>query len=156
MSDRDLNVDYHVAVSYAALMHKGQVYKPDQPYIVHLMSVSLAGETIEEKIVGILHDILEDTTATKLDLITLFGEEVADAVEIVTRRTNERYPAFIDRIIASDNYVALKVKYHDLRHNVLSLFNLYKVEDLKTRARLEEKYGPAIDKISMKLAEFYK
>lgn len=156
MSDRDLNVDYHVAVSYAALMHKGQVYKPDQPYIVHLMSVSLAGETIEEKIVGILHDILEDTTATKEDLVMIFGQEVADTVEIITRRTNERYEAFIDRIIASDNYVALKVKYNDLRYNVLSLFNLYKVEDLKTRARLEEKYGPAIDKISMKLAEFYK
>lgn len=149
MSDRDLNVDYHVAVSYAALMHKGQVYKPDQPYIVHLMSVSLAGETIEEKIVGILHDILEDTTATKEDLVMIFGQEVADTVEIITRRTNERYEAFIDRIIASDNYVALKVKYNDLRYNVL---NLYKLEDLKTRTRLEEKYGPAIDKISMKLS----
>lgn len=153
MSDRDLNVDYANAVSLAGMMHKGQVYKPDQPYIVHLMSVSLAGETIEEKIVGILHDILEDTTATKEDLVMIFGQEVADTVEIVTRRTNERYEAFIDRIIASDNYVALNVKYNDLRYN---FHNLYKVEDLKTRARLEEKYGPAINKISMKLAEFYK
>lgn len=153
MSDRDLNIDYHVAVSYAALMHKGQVYKPDYPYIVHLMNVSLAGETIEEKIVGILHDVLEDTTATKEDLVMIFGQGVADVVEILTRRNNEKYKAYINRIIASDNYVALKVKYNDLRYNVL---NLYKLEDLKTRTRLEEKYSIALDKISMKLDEFYK
>lgn len=153
MSDRDLNVDYHTAVAYAALMHKGQVDKQGQPYIIHLMGVSLAGETIEEKIVGILHDTLEDTTATKEDLAVFFGKKVADRVEIVTRRTNEKYRAFIERIIASNDYVALKVKYNDLRYN---FHNLDKVTELKIRARLEDKYSIALDKISMKLAEFYK
>jgi len=52
------------AIQIAVSAHKEQVDKSGQPYILHLIRVMDAGETEQEKICGVLHDLVEDTDWT--------------------------------------------------------------------------------------------
>ena len=49
------------AIQIAVSAHKEQMDKSGQPYILHLIRVMDAGETEQEKICGVLHDLVEDT-----------------------------------------------------------------------------------------------
>ena len=49
------------AISIALKAHEGQTDKAGMPYIGHVMRVMNAGRTMDEKIVGVLHDVVEDT-----------------------------------------------------------------------------------------------
>ena len=49
------------AISLAIKAHEGQVDKSGMPYARHIMRVMAAGRTMDEKIVGVLHDVVEDT-----------------------------------------------------------------------------------------------
>lgn len=79
------------AAVYAAEKHKYQRRKGfnQVPYINHPLKVSLmlseAGETYEGLLISaILHDVIEDTDATKEEIEELFGKEVSDLVIEVT------------------------------------------------------------------------
>ena len=52
------------AIQIVVSAHKEQVDKSGQPYILHLIRVMDAGETEQEKICGVLHDLVEDTDWT--------------------------------------------------------------------------------------------
>lgn len=77
------------AIEFAAKQHRGQFRKGTRiPYIVHVLGVCriLAEFNFDEDtmIGGILHDVVEDTSATLEDVRTLFGREVADIVNGTT------------------------------------------------------------------------
>lgn len=97
------------AIQIAVSAHKEQVDKSGQPYILHLIRVMDAGETEQEKICGVLHDLVEDTdwTFEKLEKEG-FSEEIISALKCVTKLENENYDAFINRI--KTNSLAIKVK----------------------------------------------
>ena len=105
------------AIQIAVSAHKEQVDKSGQPYILHLIRVMDAGETEQEKICGVLHDLVEDTdwTFEKLENEG-FSEKIISALKCVTKQENEDYDIFIDRIKA--NRLAIKVKLNDLRDNM--------------------------------------
>ena len=88
------------------------------PYIGHIMRVMNAGKTIDEKIVGVLHDIVEDTEWSFDALLKEgFPIYIVDAVKCVTRLTNdEPYEDFIRRI--KENSLATAVKINDLTDNM--------------------------------------
>lgn len=48
------------AIKIADKAHQGQLDKYGAPYIAHVLRVSQAGKTLDEKIVGALHDVVED------------------------------------------------------------------------------------------------
>ncbi len=50
----------HRAIKIADKAHKGQTDKYHAPYIAHVMRVMEYGKTMDEKIVGVLHDVVED------------------------------------------------------------------------------------------------
>ena len=54
------------AINLAMQAHAGQTDKAGMPYIGHVMRVMQAGRTIDEKIAGVLHDIVEDTEGTTI------------------------------------------------------------------------------------------
>jgi len=56
------------AIQIALEAHKGQTDKAGAPYLLHLIRVMNAGQTENEKICGILHDLVEDTPWTFEDL----------------------------------------------------------------------------------------
>ena len=86
--------------------------KGGHSYLNHLYYVSDCSNTIEEKITGLLHDIIEDTDISKEDLIDIHcSDDIIEAVSILTRRKErESYNEYIDRIINSNNLLALNVK----------------------------------------------
>lgn len=70
----------------------------------------------QHAIVGILHDIVEDTT-TKIDEIyDKFGETIGDAVHAMTHFEGEEYDVYIKRLCSND--IARNVKLADLQHNL--------------------------------------
>ncbi|MGM0340185.1 GTP pyrophosphokinase [Enterococcus sp. AZ007] len=75
-----------------------------------------AGETIEEKIVGYLHDVVEDSQITITDLSEHgFSDAILNAVDAITRRKSESWRKYIRRV--GDHSIATKVKINDLKHN---------------------------------------
>lgn len=71
----------------------------------------------EEKIVAVLHDVLEDTSCTETYLEgVLESDELLDAVKAITRNPNEKYFAYINRV--KENSLARTVKIADLTDNL--------------------------------------
>jgi len=56
------------ALTIAYTAHAGQVDKAGEPYILHPLRVMLKMRSDEEKIVALLHDVVEDTDITLADL----------------------------------------------------------------------------------------
>ncbi len=106
------------AIEIAVKAHKGQTDKVGQPYYRHIFRVMERGLTENEKICGILHDLIEDTDWTIEDLEKEgFSLEVIDALRLVTKESeDEDYDHFIDRIMA--NPLAIRVKLNDLQDNL--------------------------------------
>lgn len=69
--------------------------------------------------VGLLHDVIEDTKITAKDLAILgFRESYIEAIMLLTKKAFETYDEYIDRLILSDNTVALDIKLADITHNM--------------------------------------
>lgn len=58
------------AIEIATKAHEGQVDKAGKPYIGHPLRVMNMGGTDDEKIVGVLHDVVEDSNWTFEQLVT--------------------------------------------------------------------------------------
>ena len=129
------------ALRFAEAMHKGQVDKAGVPYIEHPKAVAAMVDGDEAKIVALLHDTVEDTSATVEEIRSMFGDRVADAVACLTNDKSVPYLEYVARI--KGNELARKVKIADLRHNT----NLSRIPDV-TEAdilRIKKKYLPALE-----------
>lgn len=106
------------AIEIAVQAHRGQIDKNGQPYIGHVLRVMNFGQTEEEKICGVLHDVVEDTPWTFESLQKEgFSERVLSALHCVTKSSeDEDYEAFIERVAA--NPLAVSVKLNDLLDNM--------------------------------------
>jgi (p)ppGpp synthase/HD superfamily hydrolase len=115
------------AIRLAVNAHAGQLDKAGIPYILHPLRVMQAGSTVEEKIVGILHDVLEDTSITEEFLMNEgFPRYIVEAVLSVTKISKEAYEDFIKR--CSKNEIGREVKIKDMRDNS-DLFRLRDIEE---------------------------
>ena len=106
------------AIEIATEAHKGQMDKAGKEYIGHPLRVMEMGKTEEEKIVGVLHDVVEDSGWT-FDALEAegFSKEVMDALKCVTKKSeNENYDDFIERV--KKNPLAVAVKINDLTDNM--------------------------------------
>lgn len=126
------------AVAIAAEAHLGQLDKGGNPYVYHPLRMALRAETEAERMVALLHDVVEDTSWTLSDLAAEgFSPEVLAAVDCLTKRPCEPYLDYLDRI-ASDP-LAVRVKRLDLTDNVGRLAQLTEPD----RSRLAAKYDLA-------------
>lgn len=106
------------AIEIATEAHKGQFDKAGNEYIGHPLRVMEMGKTEEEKIVGVLHDVVEDTDWS-FDMLEAegFAPEIIAALKCVTKISeNENYDAFIERV--KKNPLATAVKINDLTDNM--------------------------------------
>ena len=107
-----------IAIDIAKEAHKGQVDKAGNEYIDHPLRVMAAGHSVSEKIVGILHDVVEDTdwTFERLEAEG-FTTEIIEALKCVTKQwEDEPYDAFIERV--KTNPLAVAVKINDIADNM--------------------------------------
>ncbi|MGU3411721.1 HD domain-containing protein [Microbacterium sp. M1A1_1b] len=124
----------------ATTAHDGQVDKSGRPYVEHPVAVAERLSTDDERVVALLHDVVEDTDVTLADLRTAgFTVEQVLAVDALTKRRGETLEQSMARVRADDSGIALRVKRADLSHNA-DPARLALVEDDATRARLQDKY----------------
>jgi (p)ppGpp synthase/HD superfamily hydrolase len=131
------------AIELAVEHHKGQFDKAGKPYILHPLRVMMSVDKDDEKIVAVMHDIVEDTDITLDDLRNEgFSEQVISAIECVTKGEEEDYDSFIERI--SHNPLAIQVKLADINDNMdLSRLSNVTEKDLER----VEKYKKAKEKL---------
>ena len=129
-----------------------KVDKGGLPYFNHLLKVYGGVSSYEEKIIALLHDVVEDTNITYDDLKEFgYDNNIIDSLKILTKNKGEYYPDYIERIINSNNKLALNVKLSDLKHNMdITRIKNPTVNDYE---RISKRYEPAYLKIKNKLEE---
>jgi GTP pyrophosphokinase len=150
------------AYIFSAREHKGQVRSSGEPYLIHPLNVAyiLADMRLDETsiAVGLLHDVLEDTLTTKEKLEELFGEDVADLVDGVTKISRYAYVSkeeqqaetFRKMLLAmvSDLRVVL-VKLADRLHNMRTLQFLPEEKRIAVANETMEIYAPIANRLGM-------
>lgn len=133
------NPDYDEALIqkayvFSAKAHKGQIRLSGEPYLIHPLEVAgiLAEMQLDEPTIatGLLHDTIEDTVATYDQIKALFGKEVADLVDGVTKISKMSFESsedtqaenFRKMILAMTRDIrVILVKLADRLHNMRTL-----------------------------------
>ena len=120
------------AIKIAVEAHTGQVDKGGNPYILHPLRVMLSLDREEERIVGVLHDVVEDCAGWSWERLEAkgFSEEIIQALKSVSKTPEEEaeyrslsedqkldhYLEFIER--AKANEIGRQVKAADIKDNL--------------------------------------
>ena len=109
------------AIALAATAHAGQTDKAGAIYILHPLRVMLRLSSLEERMAGVLHDVMEDCGISRAHLLSEgFPVSVVDAVEALSKQIvdgeEEDYDTFIRRVAM--NPLATRVKLADLEDNM--------------------------------------
>lgn len=105
------------AIMLAVQIHHTQKDRGGQPYILHPLRVMLRFESELERIVGVLHDVVEDSDLTLEDMRDMgYSDEIVAALDGVTRRDGESYEEFFER--SRLNPISRRVKLADLEDNM--------------------------------------
>lgn len=141
----DTSRDVAYALRLAVDAHMGQYDKAGEPYIFHVVRVwrAVASDSRLRKVyevVALLHDVLEDTSYPRENLLASFGHEAYEAVCAMTKVAGEDYEAYLARVVA--NPIARYVKRFDVADNYGRLGG---IADAATRERLEKKYWRAME-----------
>lgn len=126
---KNKKIDMVRVIAFAKKKHKGQKYEHNTSYFDgHLTKVFNELVKISPLIKdfkmlelaeqsALLHDVLEDTDATKEEIIELTKEEVYEIVYILTKQKKESYLNYLIRVLSYGG-AALLVKYADLTVNI--------------------------------------
>ncbi|HEV7766995.1 MAG TPA: HD domain-containing protein, partial [Thermoanaerobaculia bacterium] len=150
------------AYIFSAREHRGQIRSSGEPYLIHPINVAyiLADMRLDETsiAVGLLHDVLEDTLTTKETLQEIFGAQVADLVDGVTKISRYAYVSkeeqqaetFRKMLLAmvSDLRVVL-VKLADRLHNMRTLQYLPEEKRIAVAKETMEIYAPIANRLGM-------
>ncbi len=150
------------AYVFAAQAHQGQVRRSGEPYLSHPLEVTsmLADMKLDKTtlVAGLLHDVLEDTEVTALELQQEFGDEVTHLVEGVTKisRLQEASPETrqaetIRKIILAmtDDLRVIFIKLADRIHNLKTLKFLPEEKQRQIARETLEIYAPIANRLGM-------
>ena len=109
---------YDRALLLVSDLFKDKRDKAGDPYINHLIRVSVKLDTDELRIAGLLHDVLEDTDVNKEMLSELgFSKRIIEIVSGVTNIKGLDYDSKIKKIIDNGDIDVIKLKYSDMSDN---------------------------------------
>ena len=150
------------AFHYADEEHASQKRKDGSPYITHPLAVAEIvaelGLDMDSIVAALLHDVVEDTPATREDIVKRFGPTVADLVDGVTKLTRMQYTSKEEEqmenlrkmfmAMAKDVRVIL-IKLCDRLHNMRTM--MYQSEKKQREKSLEtmEIYAPIAHRLGM-------
>ncbi len=150
------------AYVFAANAHQGHLRRSGEPYLSHPLEVAnmLADLRMDYKALtaGLLHDVLEDTEVTPLELRKAFGQEVLDLVEGVTKisrvqeaSTESRQAETIQKIILAmtDDLRVIFIKLADRVHNLKTLNFLSEGQQRSIAKETLEIYAPIAGRLGM-------
>ncbi len=105
------------ALQIAVHAHAGQKDKSGAAYIFHPIRVMMRCCSPEAKIVGLLHDVVEDTPVTFEELEAEgFSKEVLAALRLLTHASEVPYADYIEHV--KTNSIATEAKLADLEDNM--------------------------------------
>ena len=125
--NKELNKAYEIA----SMAHKNQKDKGGMEYINHPVTVSTLVGSLEEKIVALLHDVVEDTHVTLEELKSFgFNDNVIAAIDAISKKAGESTDDYMNRV--KNNKLACSVKKADLLHNMdISRLKVVNKKDLE-------------------------
>ncbi|GBF27060.1 GTP pyrophosphokinase [bacterium MnTg02] len=132
--------------AFAADFHRTQLDKAGEPYIRHPIRVAfeVAHMGPEYELVGLFHDLVEDTACTLDDIRKIWGATIADGVAAITHHEDEDYFAeYLPRVM--QNLHARTAKKADANDN---LKRLHQISDADKRATMEAKYRKVLGLLS--------
>ena len=150
------------AYAYGAAMHEGQMRKSGEPYFTHPVAVAaiLTEQQLDDAtiITALLHDTIEDTKSTYAEVAKLFGEEVAELVDGVTKLTNlqlsntesQQAENFRKLFMAmSKDLRVILVKLADRLHNMRTIKSMNPEKQAKKARETMEIYAPLAGRMGM-------
>jgi GTP pyrophosphokinase len=150
------------AYDYSLKHHEGQTRASGEPYLVHPLEVALVLAEMKMDPVaiaaGLLHDSVEDTSVTIVDIRKEFGEQVAHIVEGVTKiskidfATREEAQAENLRkmmLAMVDDIRVVLIKLADRLHNMRTLEHLQPDRQRKIAEETLEIYAPIAHRLGM-------
>ena len=107
----------HKAITIACEAHHGQSSINGEPYILHPLRLLIKAKSNEERIIAILHDVIEKTNISLLDLKNKgFDQNIISSIDSLSRRRSESYIEYIKRLM--QNKISVKIKLLDLADNI--------------------------------------
>ena len=107
----------HKAITIACEAHQGQSSINGEPYILHPLRLLIKAKSNEERIIAILHDVIEKTNISLLDLKNKgFDQNIISSIDSLSRRRGESYIEYIERLM--QNKISVKIKLLDLADNI--------------------------------------
>jgi GTP pyrophosphokinase len=151
------------AAEYANQMHADQKRKSGEPYIIHPLAVA---ETLALQLnmdadtvcAGLLHDVIEDTSATAEDVEKAFGKNVCELVQGVTKiaaiKSQSRSVAEAETIrkmfiAMSKNMPVIIIKLADKLHNMRTLEFMDPVRAKEIASACLDIYAPLADRLGI-------
>ena len=119
------------ALQIAVQAHAGQKDKSGAAYIFHPIRVMMRCTSPEAKIVGLLHDVVEDTSVTFEDLEAEgFSKDVLAALRLLTHASEVPYEDYIQQV--KTHPIAMEAKLADLEDN-MDIRRLQEVDEKATK-----------------------
>jgi GTP pyrophosphokinase len=150
------------AYIFSASAHAGQIRLSGEPYLSHPLEVAniLAGLQLDAPTIaaGLLHDTIEDTIATREDLVSQFGEDVAKIVEGVTKiskmKFDSREEAQAENIrkmilAMADDIRVIMVKLADRLHNMRTLEFQKEIKQRLIAQETMDIYAPLANRLGL-------
>ena len=155
------------AIDFASDAHINQTRKSGEPYIIHPLHVAHTliewGMDIDTILAGVLHDTVEDTTATLGEIENLFGRDVAFLVDGVTKVSQARagmrdlssyLPQTKDNlskllIAVGQDVRVIIIKLADRLHNLSTLQHMKPEKQVKIARESLEVFAPMADRLGM-------
>lgn len=131
------NIDQ--ALGLVAKHFEGMTDKDGEPYVMHCLRVMMGVDDPQAQLVGLMHDLVEDTPVTIDDLRNDgFAPEVVEAVDLVTHPEHLSYADYVIRL--KPNPIARQVKLSDLRDNCGMSRVLYRKERIESDSARIQRY----------------
>ncbi|MBC7156840.1 MAG: bifunctional (p)ppGpp synthetase/guanosine-3',5'-bis(diphosphate) 3'-pyrophosphohydrolase [Rhodobacteraceae bacterium] len=150
------------AYDYGRRMHEGQVRQSGEPYFTHPVAVAaiLTEQRLDDAtiVTALLHDTIEDTKSTWADIVRIFGEEVAELVDGVTKLTNleltssesKQAENFRKLLMAmSRDLRVILVKLADRLHNMRTIRSLPAEKQARKARETMDIYAPLAGRMGM-------
>jgi GTP diphosphokinase / guanosine-3',5'-bis(diphosphate) 3'-diphosphatase len=150
------------AYDYGMAMHEGQYRKSGELYFTHPVAVAaiLTEQQLDDAtiVTALLHDTIEDTKSTYSEIASLFGEEVAELVDGVTKLTNlqlsntesQQAENFRKLFMAmSKDLRVILVKLADRLHNMRTIKSMRPEKQVQKARETMEIYAPLAGRMGM-------
>ncbi len=150
------------AYAYGFKMHDGQMRKSGEPYFTHPVAVAaiLTEQRLDDAtiVTALLHDTIEDTRSTYTEVASLFGDEVAELVDGVTKLTNLQLSSTENQqaenfrklfMAMSKDLRVILVKLGDRLHNMRTIKSMKPEKQAQKARETMEIFAPLAGRMGM-------